>query len=259
MGDVPATWKGIGTLATDLAVTFTPVGLFVSDERRGESGDRLIATAKAVANVEMWKENPAKAAGMLTGDLATVFLPGGAVAKGVTTAAKSGKAVSLAGKASSFVTKFGVPAAKADKFALSAVKGLNATAMRIDDVSQSVSRLKYDAKSKDREFAGVHEVIRDARELLEYADEALEGAADPEAERARFTNDDDSGRVAPGGFVRGWLPIYDHGTGAFVILDCAPGPRGRVGQILDYGEGETRVTHPDFRSWLQEHVDDLEA
>ena len=156
-----ATWTGIGTLATDIAVTATPVGAFVSDERRAESGDRLIATAKAVANVEMWKENPAKAAGMLTGDLATVFLPGGAVAKGVTTAAKSGKAVSLAGKAGKFATKFGVPAAKADKFALSAVKGLNSTAMRIDDVSQSVSRLKYEAKLKamdlvpDRMAAGL--------------------------------------------------------------------------------------------------------
>ncbi|SJN19143.1 hypothetical protein FM125_02480 [Micrococcus lylae] len=156
-----ATWSGIGTLATDLAVTATPVGAFVSDERRAESGDRLVATAKAVANVEMWKENPAKAAGMLTGDLATVFLPGGAVAKGVTTAAKSGKAVSLAGKAGKFATKFGVPAAKADKFALSTVKGLNSTAMRIDDMSQSVSRLKYEAKLKamdlvpDRMAAGL--------------------------------------------------------------------------------------------------------
>ncbi|XNZ00880.1 hypothetical protein ACL90Y_02465 [Micrococcus luteus] len=156
-----ATWKGIGTLATDIAVTATPVGAFVSDERRAESGERLVATAKAVANVEMWKENPAKAAGMLTGDLATVFLPGGAVAKGVTTAAKSGKAVSLAGKAGKFATKFGVPAAKADKFALSAVKGLNSTAMRIDDVSQGVSWLKYEAKLKamdlvpDRVAAGL--------------------------------------------------------------------------------------------------------
>lgn len=113
--------------------------------------------------------------------------------------------------------------------------------------------------SKDREFAGAHEVAADARELLEYAEEELADVADPAAERARFTNDDDSGRVAPGGFVRGWLPVYDHGTGAFVILDCAPGPQGSIGQILSYGEGETRVTHPDFRAWLQDHVEDLEA
>lgn len=112
--------------------------------------------------------------------------------------------------------------------------------------------------SKDREFAGAHEVAADARELLEYAEEELADVADPAAERARFTNDDDSGRVAPGGFVRGWLPIYDHGTGAFVILDCAPGPAGERGQVLEYGDGETRVTHPDFRSWLQDHVEDLE-
>lgn len=113
--------------------------------------------------------------------------------------------------------------------------------------------------SKDREFAGCHEVAADARELLGYAEEELEDADDPDAARAAFTNDDGSGRVAPGGFVRGWLPIYDHGTGAFVILDCAPGPQGSIGQILSYGEGETRVTHPDFRAWLQDHVEDLEA
>ena len=41
----------------------------VSDERRAESGQRLVQVGEAVLNVEMWKENPAKAAGMLTGDL----------------------------------------------------------------------------------------------------------------------------------------------------------------------------------------------
>ena len=112
--------------------------------------------------------------------------------------------------------------------------------------------------STDREFAGAHEAAADARELLGYFEEQIEDADDPEAERARFVNDDGSGRVAPGGFVRGWLPIYDHGTGAFVILDCAPGPAGHVGQILEYDDGQARLTHPDFRAWLQDHVDDLE-
>lgn len=112
--------------------------------------------------------------------------------------------------------------------------------------------------SKDREFAGAHEVAADAKELLEYAEEELEDEEDRDAARARFVNDGGSGRVAPGGFVRGWLPVYDHGTGDFVILDCAPGPDGAVGQVLAYGDGPTRVTHPDFRSWLQEHVEELE-
>lgn len=93
-----ATWKGIGTLAVDLAVTATPVGLLVSDERRAQSGQRLVQVGEAVLNVEMWKENPAKAAGMLTGDLATALVPGGAAVKGASVAAKSGKAASLLGK-----------------------------------------------------------------------------------------------------------------------------------------------------------------
>lgn len=94
-----ATWKGIGTLAVDLAVTATPVGLLVSDERRAQSGQRLVQVGEAVLNVEMWKENPAKAAGMLTGDLATALVPGGAAVKGASVAAKSGKAASVLGKA----------------------------------------------------------------------------------------------------------------------------------------------------------------
>lgn len=93
-----ATWKGIGTLAVDLAVTATPVGLLVSDERRAQSGQRLVQVVEAVLNVEMWKENPAKAAGMLTGDLATALVPGGAAVKGASVAAKSGKAASVLGK-----------------------------------------------------------------------------------------------------------------------------------------------------------------
>lgn len=113
--------------------------------------------------------------------------------------------------------------------------------------------------SMDREFAGCHEVVADAKELLEYAEEELADADDPDAARAAFTNDDGSGRVAPGGFVRGWLPVYDHGTGAFVLLDCAPGPQGTAGRVLEYGDGETRVTHPDFRAWLQDHVEELEG
>ena len=112
--------------------------------------------------------------------------------------------------------------------------------------------------SKDREFEGAHEVARDAKELLGYAEEEIADEDDPAAARAAFTNDGGSGRVAPGGFVRGWLPVYDHGTGEFVILDCAPGPEGTAGQVLSYGEAETRVTHPDFRAWLQDHVEDLE-
>ncbi|WP_336639451.1 hypothetical protein [Micrococcus luteus] len=256
-----ATWKGIGTLATDLAVTATPVGAFVSDVRRAESGQRLVATAKAVANVEMWKENPAKAAGMLTGDLATVFLPGGAVAKGVTTAAKSGKAVSLAGKAGKFATKFGVPAAKADKFALSAVKGLNLTAMRIDDVSQGLSRLSYDVKLKamdlvpDRMAAGLTRARASVEPLTVKAlDEKPQSRAakdagleeqftvkaivdTPQSEAARVQS------LAEAGVVSERVPAIAGGGGSAGggagVVDSAAGPGGTRsgGGSADVGSG----------------------
>lgn len=80
---------------------------------------------------------------------------------------------------------------------------------------------------------------------------------DPAAERARFS-DDATRRVASGAFVRSSLPVYDHGTGAFVILGCPPGPADDRRQVFECGEGETRVTHPDFRAWLQDHVEELE-
>ena len=110
-----ATWKGIGTLATDIAVTATPVGAFVSDERRAQSGERLVQVGEALLNVEMWKENPAKAAGMLTGDLLTAVVPVGAGAKG---ASKVAGAVRAAGGAREVATAAKFKAAfKAEDFA----------------------------------------------------------------------------------------------------------------------------------------------
>lgn len=91
--------------------------------------------------------------------------------------------------------------------------------------------------SKDREFEGTHEVARDAKELLGYAEEEIADEDDPAAARAAFTNDGGSGRVAPGGFVRGGLPVYDHGTGEFVMprLRTRAGGRRRPGSVLRRG------------------------
>ncbi|WP_180537305.1 HNH endonuclease signature motif containing protein [Micrococcus luteus] len=70
---------------------------------------------KAVLNVEMWKENSAKAAGMLTGDLLTAVVPVGAGAKG---ASKVAGAVKAAGGAREVATAAKFKAAfKAEDFA----------------------------------------------------------------------------------------------------------------------------------------------
>ncbi|MDO4239237.1 hypothetical protein [Micrococcus sp.] len=144
-----ATWKGIGTLATDIAITATPVGAFVSDERRAQSGERLVQVGEALLNVEMWKENPAKAAGMLTGDLATALIPGaGVAAKGVSTAAKAGRTTSVVIKAGQLSQKLGVPAVRAEKFTVSTIRGINSTTTKVQDLAYKAGRLKYDVTLK---------------------------------------------------------------------------------------------------------------
>ena len=90
----------------------TPVvGLIAGEERRRESRERLVELGEAAQNVEMWQKNPAKAASMVTGDVAMALVPGGAEAKGVLTVARSGQAMSVVGKAGKVSQKFGVPKA----------------------------------------------------------------------------------------------------------------------------------------------------
>ncbi|WP_343825541.1 hypothetical protein, partial [Falsarthrobacter nasiphocae] len=100
------TWKGIGTLAVDVAVTTSPVMAAVAPGRYRESAGRLKNVGEAMLNVEEWKRNPAKAAGMLTGDVLQTVATGGAGA-GLKGAAAAGKAGRLAGKAGNIAGKAG--------------------------------------------------------------------------------------------------------------------------------------------------------
>lgn len=97
-----STWKGIGTLALDVAtVTMPVVSVIRGKDAMIESGGRLKQVGKALINFDEWKKNPAKAAGMLTGDVLLTVATGGAGAglKGMSVVGKAGKAASVAGKA----------------------------------------------------------------------------------------------------------------------------------------------------------------
>src|SRR5699024_1616198 len=59
-----STWKGVGTLAVDVAVVSSPAMAAIAPDRYKESGNRLKNVGAAMLNVEEWKKNPAKAAGM---------------------------------------------------------------------------------------------------------------------------------------------------------------------------------------------------
>jgi hypothetical protein len=83
-----ATWKGIGTLALDVAIVATPVAqvaLRATGNKHivDQSAERLVAVGKAAVHWDDWKRDPAYAAGASAFDLASILLTagGGAVAK----------------------------------------------------------------------------------------------------------------------------------------------------------------------------------
>lgn len=97
------TWKGIGTLAVDVAVLSSPVGLALSDtERKKEAAQRLLAVGKSAIHWDKWQEDPAYAAGASTFDLATILLTAGAGA-----VTKTGSVASKISKVSGAGTKVG--------------------------------------------------------------------------------------------------------------------------------------------------------
>ncbi|AUI49790.1 glycohydrolase toxin TNT-related protein [Arthrobacter crystallopoietes] len=83
-----ATWKGIGTLALDVAIVTSPVAqvaLRATGNKHivDQSAERLVAVGKAAVHWDDWKRDPAYAAGASAFDLASILLTagGGAVAK----------------------------------------------------------------------------------------------------------------------------------------------------------------------------------
>jgi hypothetical protein len=92
------TWTGIGTLAMDLAVATSPVMALVAPGTYKNSADRLKNVGEAMIHLDEWKTNPAKAAGMMVGDIAQVAMTGG-VGAGRAVGAAAIKASNVAGKA----------------------------------------------------------------------------------------------------------------------------------------------------------------
>lgn len=58
-----------------------------------------------------------------------------------------------------------------------------------------------------------------------------------------------------------WLPIVSSGSGHFLCVDLAPGPEGRVGQVVLFlhDAPERYVVAPSYRAWLEAVVRDLES
>ena len=57
-----------------------------------------------------------------------------------------------------------------------------------------------------------------------------------------------------------WVPIDGDGGGNCHILDLAPGPKGRIGQVLffDHEVGPSKSDFPDFAGYLEAIADGLE-
>lgn len=58
-----------------------------------------------------------------------------------------------------------------------------------------------------------------------------------------------------------WIPITADGAGNLVCLDLAPGPRGTVGQVIDFDHETVHrtVLAARFRDWVSAYVDDVVA
>ena len=110
--------------------------------------------------------------------------------------------------------------------------------------------------SADREFVSTEEAAEVSEELLDAYDLAED---DPDIPAGPANLEEGTGRLRDGYFLKGWVPFYDYGTGAFDLLDCVPGPRGVHGQVIRYtpapGDG---VVYGGFGEWLEHHVAEME-
>ncbi|HET8795967.1 MAG TPA: hypothetical protein VFM62_06280 [Arthrobacter sp.] len=107
------TWKGIGTLAMDVAVVSSPGLLMSNPQRVMESQQRLIAVGKAAVHWDEWQEDPAYAAGATTFDLAAILATAGvgAATKAGSTASKIAAVSGAASKTGTAVRITGLGAA----------------------------------------------------------------------------------------------------------------------------------------------------
>ncbi|MCB4208543.1 HNH endonuclease signature motif containing protein [Arthrobacter sp. UM1] len=221
-----STWKGIGTLAVDVAVTTSPVMAAMAPDRYRESAGRLKNVGAAMLNVEEWKRNPAKAAGMLTGDVLQTVATGGAGAglKGAATAGKvgrlAGKAGNLAGKVGDVASSLGGKLGKLGE--LSPVKLPN---VRLRDIKLSI---------KNQASLAVEDVTRAGLRTLDRVTESrmaqgMKEAVLPQAQRAaaavdRFNAYTKAGAQTLGEhFATGVSKLRPFDSGKLAFADHAPG------------------------------------
>ncbi|MCC3282442.1 hypothetical protein [Arthrobacter caoxuetaonis] len=109
------TWKGLGALATNLAIMTSPVvqvALLASGngDRVRQAGDELLAVGKAAIHWDEWQTDPAYAAGATSFDLASILLTAGAgaTAKVGSVAGKIGDIANASGKVSAVVNASGI-------------------------------------------------------------------------------------------------------------------------------------------------------
>ena len=135
-----STWKGVGTLALDVAVATSPVATVLMPERAKESRTRLKQVGTALLNVEEWKRNPAKAAGMLTGDVLQTLIPGVGGGRAVVVA---GRASRVVGRAGQVATKLGASERVVKTSTDAVTKTMNTVAFKIDDVGHATRQAGY--------------------------------------------------------------------------------------------------------------------
>lgn len=115
--------------------------------------------------------------------------------------------------------------------------------------------LEWHAGTDDYEFCSLEEARDIAEELLELWQDFVEDEGPDDL--TAFNIEPGTGRVKDGDFVKGWVPFYAYGTGAFDLLDCNPGPNGVHGQVVHYDpDGKAGVTHESFAAWASAHAAD---
>jgi cell wall assembly regulator SMI1 len=69
-------------------------------------------------------------------------------------------------------------------------------------------------------------------------------------------------RLTGGWWQPGFIPFAEDSGGNLFCVDVAPGPRGKVGQVVRWERSEGPVVdrrHASFTAFLQAYLDDLEA
>ncbi|MDR6892209.1 SMI1/KNR4 family protein [Falsarthrobacter nasiphocae] len=98
------------------------------------------------------------------------------------------------------------------------------------------------------DFPSLKEALATSKELEEIEEEFGEGS-----EKSKNLSEDKPGVLKNGVYRRGWVPLYDFGTGVVDCLDCDPGPNGTLGQVVRYDPGGVEgVDYASLEEWLKE-------